>query len=119
LLAESKQHVEELRRQLECPAYSAVLSTRHNAPQLFFYVDAREGELPPSLATHPQKQLQKQPKKAWSFTQQTGQIPQPLSGVGVSRSDTARQSKDPCKPHPCATGIRPRDFANKQLSLSW
>jgi len=29
-------------------------------PQLFFYVDAREGELPPSLATHPEKQQQHQ-----------------------------------------------------------
>jgi transposase len=31
LLAESKQHVEELRRQLECPEYSAGLSTRQKA----------------------------------------------------------------------------------------
>jgi transposase len=31
LLAESKQHVEELRRQLECPEYSAALSARQRA----------------------------------------------------------------------------------------
>jgi transposase len=31
LLAESKQHVEELRRQLECPEYSAALSARQKA----------------------------------------------------------------------------------------
>src|SRR6266699_3639159 len=43
----------------------------------FLRGEAREGEIPPSLATHPQKQPQPQnnrnPKnKTWSFTQKTG-----------------------------------------------
>src|SRR6266567_8788012 len=61
----------------------------------FLRGEAREGEMPPSLATHPQKQPQPQnnrnPKnKAWSFTQKTGHNPTRSStgapmGVAIAR----------------------------------
>ncbi len=68
----------------------------------FLRGDAREGEMPPSLATHPQKQPQPQkqlqpqnnrnPKnKAWSFTQKTGHNPK----LGRIKPELRKRMHDP------------------------